>query len=363
MAKKESKKRAINVEWFKKVLKRQHASVISLGKERGGTKWTERTIRQSLQDGEMSPGLLNAIAKEIDVHPDYLAGKYCWTRELPIMNEPGVREYWDEHFLCPANYPYILFEQAKVGSHQHLVNTLIIHGISDAAFKNLDTETRQKIESSIDQATTELLHRWFPKAESASLTDYYLAMEWQDERDVIEAMLDYLEEQGLVEVYVPEPDENYVSPFEEKYKYLPIVSMPTMERIVIKGESGFCNVDEAYTDVVTITPDWIRYQYEPREMSEHNLPTSWAYQPSGLGHRALFDEVAEMVAGILEKDDEEFVTDIGSTTFAVTYPNGTKKHRDFRLPSGDFSECFSLVKKMIPREEKVPRVLMTSDDE
>ena len=84
--------------------------------------------------------------------------------------------------------------------------------------------------------------------------------------------------------------------------------------------------------MVVITPDWISYKYKPREISEHNLPMSWAYQPSGLGYRALFDETAEKVTGILELDDEEFVADIGSTTFAVTYPNGTKKHRVF-LPA------------------------------
>ena len=150
-------------------------------------------------------------------------------------------------------------------------------------------------------------------------------MEWQDERDVIEAMLDYLEERGLVTVYDQEPDDDSEDPFFEEYKHLPVVSMPTMSRIVIKGESGFCSVDEAFDDMIVITPDWISYKYKPRKISEHNLPTSWAYQPSGLGYRALFDEVAEKVAGILEQDDEEFVTDIGSTTFAGHVPKWSKE--------------------------------------
>ena len=106
-----------------------------------------------------------------------------------------------------------------------------------------------------------------------------------------------------------------------------------MSRIVIKGESGFCSVDEAFTDMVVITPDWISYKYKPRKIC------------------------------ILELDDEEFVTDIGSTTFAVAYPTGTKKHRVFCLPGDDFAECFALVKKMVPSEEASPRVLITSDNE
>ena len=75
-----------------------------------------------------------------------------------------------------------------------------------------------------------------------------------------------------------EPDDDSEDPFFEEYKHLPVVSMPTMSRIVIKGESGFCSVDEAFTDMVVITPDWISYKYKPRKMSEHNLPMSWAYQ-------------------------------------------------------------------------------------
>ena len=200
MANTESRKQPIkNVAWFKKVLEWQSISIRSLDKSRGGTSWTERTIRQTLQDEEISPGLLDEIAKKANVQPKYLTGEYSWTLKLPIMDEPGVRDYWVEHFLMPSNYPYILVEQARLGTYRHMLNTLLIHGVSEEAFKSLDDKERHGVEFHLDRMTTKLLQHWFPDADFSDRMDYYLAMEWETENDVMDALLDYLIEQGLVE--------------------------------------------------------------------------------------------------------------------------------------------------------------------
>lgn len=225
MAAKESKKISIeDVKWFKKVLKWQKATAISLGKERGGTSWTERTIRQSLQDGKISRGLLDAIAKEINVQPDYLIGKYSWTRKLPIMEEPGVRDYWDEHFLCPSKYPYIFANQAKLGTYRHLLNTLLIHGVSEEEYMKLDAKERHRVEFYLDRVTTDILQHWFPEADFSDRVDYYLAMEWNEKRpeDVIEALLPYLIERGLAEEDFSDWDDDDEDPFADKYKDIPL---------------------------------------------------------------------------------------------------------------------------------------------
>lgn len=39
--------------------------------------------------------------------------------------------------------------------------------------------------------------------------------------------------------------------------------MPEIERIVIKGASGYCCIDEAFNDKVTIMPELIAYEYAP----------------------------------------------------------------------------------------------------
>lgn len=146
----------------------------------------------------MSPGLLDAIAKKINVYPDYLAGKYSWTFQLPIMREDGVRDYWISHFMQPTSYPYMFAKQKKLGTHQYLLNTLLIHGISEDSFRNLDASNQHDLKISLDYSTTDLLRRWFPNAKPANQIDYQLAIEWQTEADVMEALLDYLIERGLV---------------------------------------------------------------------------------------------------------------------------------------------------------------------
>lgn len=192
-----SKKRSIDSDWFRKVLSWKGVSIRSLGREQSGTSWSERTIRRALHDGEISLGLLDAIAKKIDVYPDYLAGKYCWTLALPVMNDSQVRDYWLEHYMMPKSYPYILEDQVRLGTRQNLFNTLLIHGISEDEFRSLDVGERRKIEFCIDRITTKALRRWFPKADLSDRVDYYLAMEWQSEADVMDALSDYFLEKDI----------------------------------------------------------------------------------------------------------------------------------------------------------------------
>lgn len=46
--------------------------------------------------------------------------------------------------------------------------------------------------------------------------------------------------------------------------------MAEITRIVIKGSSGYCCVDEAFNDKVTITEESISYEYVPYVESEIN---------------------------------------------------------------------------------------------
>ncbi len=122
--------------------------------------------------------------------------------------------------------------------------------------------------------------------------------------------------------------------------------MADIFRIVIKGGSGYGPVDEAFSDKVTIDCDSIRYEYTPVVESEINMPRKWA----------------AAVEAILNWEEEPFVTDLGVTTFTVTYADKTKTTRDFILPGDDFKECFAIIKQMVPGCEYMPAVLLTSDD-
>lgn len=51
-------------------------------------------------------------------------------------------------------------------------------------------------------------------------------------------------------------------------------------KIVIKGASGYCSVDEAYKDKISLTDSSISYEYKPHEMSrlENNVYRKWTYK-------------------------------------------------------------------------------------
>ena len=74
------------------------------------------------------------------------------------------------------------------------------------------------------------------------------------------------------------------------------------------------------------------------------------------------NETEAIIGCILNWEEEPFVTDLGVTTFTVTYADKTKATRDFILPGDDFKECFAIIKQMVPGCEYTPAVLLTSED-
>ena len=52
--------------------------------------------------------------------------------------------------------------------------------------------------------------------------------------------------------------------------------MKDIVKIVIKGTSGYCCVDEAYNDKLVITSDAISYEYTPIKESKINPKRKWS---------------------------------------------------------------------------------------
>ena len=132
-------------------------------------------------------------------------------------------------------------------------------------------------------------------------------------------------------------------------------------RVVIKGSSGYGPVEEAYNDKVTITRDSIRYEYTPYLASETNPVRKWSYKTTSPIFQKEFDTLTLLMPKVMTWEDE-FVTDIGSTTFAITYSDKSREVRELYLPGDAFKEVFSIVKTMVPGCEYVPAVLLTSED-
>ena len=54
--------------------------------------------------------------------------------------------------------------------------------------------------------------------------------------------------------------------------------MADIIRIVIKGAWGYCCIDEAFNDKVTITSESISYEYVPAIETERNSKRKWSYK-------------------------------------------------------------------------------------
>jgi hypothetical protein len=135
-------------------------------------------------------------------------------------------------------------------------------------------------------------------------------------------------------------------------------------RIVIKGESGYCPVDEAFSDKVTISESSIKYEYKPHPCSdsELNVPRKWSYTTDSSMFKYLFKQVAEMTPKFLYSDEILYATDIGATKIIATFEDKHRESVDFFCPSEYFREYFNLIKEMVPKTEYVPAVLLTEDD-
>ena len=128
-------------------------------------------------------------------------------------------------------------------------------------------------------------------------------------------------------------------------------------RITIKGESGYGHINEAYQDKITICKDSIRYEYKPMVVSKDNLMSSWSYKTSSSTFYQLFLNAGKAVEKIIDMDHDLRATDIGCTSFVITYSDKTRKMRNFFLPPNDFKQCFSIITQMIPSCEDIPKVI------
>ena len=118
------------------------------------------------------------------------------------------------------------------------------------------------------------------------------------------------------------------------------------KKIVIKSTSGFCPVDYAYNDKLTITANSIAYEYKPYLESDSSA----------------FEKIAVAVDEILSRDQEAMYCDSGNIDFIVTYDDGNKVAREFGVPADEFADCFKIIREIIPVTEDVPEAIRISED-
>lgn len=136
------------------------------------------------------------------------------------------------------------------------------------------------------------------------------------------------------------------------------------KKIVIKSTSGFCPVDYAYNDKLTITANSIAYEYKPYLESDNSLNVcrKWSYKTTNSIFSLAFEKIAMAVDEILSRDQEAMYCDSGNIDFIVTYDDGKKTAREFGVPADEFADCFKIIREIIPATEEVPEAIRISED-
>lgn len=150
---------------FEEALHLRHTSIRKLGDVSTGIGWSEKTIHRALKAAEISPELLDVIAKRLDVDPDYLSGKYHYLAEQ--YNDPYIRDF-ALHNLKVERFPYLLQQKrnnvdGKFLYDRYLECLLVIHDISLKQFNDLPLEVRKKLQIEIEAAICPVLMRFFEK--------------------------------------------------------------------------------------------------------------------------------------------------------------------------------------------------------
>lgn len=132
-----------------------------------------------------------------------------------------------------------------------------------------------------------------------------------------------------------------------------------IEKIVIKGTSGYGPVNKAYVDKLAITASSIEYLYKPH--SDSNLETNsykkWTYKTNSPRFEALYHQLEEMTPYYLYNDEILFVSDIGSVEITATFEDKHRESVNYYCPKEFFEEYFSVIAKMIPICEDIPALL------
>jgi hypothetical protein len=124
--------------------------------------------------------------------------------------------------------------------------------------------------------------------------------------------------------------------------------MEDVIRITILSETG-SNVHTTGKERLTVTPDGIRYDFEPLVQSEKNPRKQWEVSASGAEYARLYGELSKSVESVMRSSaSSSFLgREADLITFILYRGDGTRARYTCRLPDTEYMECFSVVDRMV----------------
>ena len=138
-----------------------------------------------------------------------------------------------------------------------------------------------------------------------------------------------------------------------------------IDKIFIKGTSGYCAVDDSYNDKLTVTASSIAYEYKP--YLEDGFPMQryrkWSYKTNSPEFARLFEHAAVYIQEYLRNGPEIQCQDAGMITFTATYEDKHKETMTCCASPDFFEKCFVFFREMVPPCEEMPNVLGQPEDD
>lgn len=138
--------------------------------------------------------------------------------------------------------------------------------------------------------------------------------------------------------------------------------MKKITRVSLKGFSGYGPFDEGYEDKITLTQDYISYEYSPNVESEINPKRKWRYSTNSPVFKINFERIVKKIEEIVQSETDAFCTDIGGIEFSLLYDDKSRIKKHYWLPGDYFQETIKLVRELVPSAEYMPAVLLLEED-
>ncbi len=138
--------------------------------------------------------------------------------------------------------------------------------------------------------------------------------------------------------------------------------MKHIKRITIKSGSGYCCIEDAFTDRLTVTEDSVRYEYMPYS-AEFADKWGWSYRTTCQEFASLFGELEKIVPVLLADEEECLICDAGMTELIVTYEDGTRAKREITHRPYGYDTLSDLLRRMIPMQNSAMHMILRGYDE
>ena len=122
------------------------------------------------------------------------------------------------------------------------------------------------------------------------------------------------------------------------------------------------DTESEYSDTLVITDHSIEYDCHPYEPWKMNPNRKWSFNTDSFAFRKLFEHLVDSIKDIYRRDPKCPGTDMSMTDFTIKYSDGHTASKAYFAFKNEFSDCFDIIKTMVPPCELMPSLLEISDD-